>query len=248
MANDSEVRQRKPATTESGAGKPVPQSVIKKEDSVSTLDIFRALFFLVLASCALSYFVTRESFVWNVARPKWTRVEAIQAFLAGPKQYTDEDLKAYDGSNPELPILLAINGTIYDVSEGRRFYGPGGSYKFFSGVDASRGFVTGCFDIDRTPDMRGVEMMYTPKDNPEIDSLYTSGELKNLKAQEKRKAKVEVEKALKHWVDFFGNSKKYTKIGTVKREEGWETKGPAPTLCKKAEEGRPTARARPAGK
>lgn len=42
-------------------------------------------------------------------------------------------------------------------------------------------------------------MMYIPKDNPEVDSLYTSGELKNIKAQEKRKAKVEVEKALKHW-------------------------------------------------
>lgn len=63
-----------------------------------------------------------------------------------------------------------------------------------------------------------------------------------------RNAKVEVHKALKHWVDFFEKSPKYTKIGRVKREPGWETKGPVPTLCKKAEESRPSARARPAGK
>ena len=90
MAEESEIRQRKPATVEEvsdseteneSKGRTVPQSVIKKEDSISTLDIFRSIFFLVLASCALSYFVTRESFVWNVARPKWTRVEAIQTFL-----------------------------------------------------------------------------------------------------------------------------------------------------------------------
>lgn len=49
-------------------------------------------------------------------------------------------------------------------------------------------------------------------------------------------------------VDFFAGSPKYPKIGYVKREKGWETKGPAPTLCKGAVERRPTARARPDGK
>lgn len=69
---------------------------------------------------------------------------------------------------------MAINGTIYDVSNGRKHYGPGGSYHFFAGADASRGFVTGCFDTDRTPDMRGVEEMYLPLDDPEIDGLFVS--------------------------------------------------------------------------
>lgn len=48
-------------------------------------------------------------------------------------------------------------------------------------------------------------------------------------------------------VDFFGNSRKYTKVGEVKRAKGWETKGPAPTLCARAQEGR-GKRARPEGK
>lgn len=49
-------------------------------------------------------------------------------------------------------------------------------------------------------------------------------------------------------VDFFANSPKYPTIGYVKREKGWETKGPAPTLCQRAQDARPTARKRPAGK
>jgi predicted heme/steroid binding protein len=165
----------------------------------------------------------------------------------GPQQYTDEDLKAYDGTDPDKPILLAINGTIYDVTAGRKHYGPKGSYHFFAARDASRGFVTGCFDTDGNPDMRGVEEMFLPIDDPEIDGLYSSAQMKILKEQERRRAKAEVYKALKHWVDFFGNSQKYTRIGEVKREKGWETKGPAPTLCARAQEGR-KKRDRPEGK
>ncbi|KAH6680248.1 putative membrane steroid-binding protein 2 [Halenospora varia] len=232
------------------SAKGVPLSVIKKEDSApfSLIELLRTVAFIILASSALSYFVTRESFVWGMKRPSWTKPEQIKAWMAGPIQYTDADLAAFDGTDPSKPILLAINGTIYDVSAGRRFYGPGGSYSFFSGCDASRAFITSCFEEDRIPDIRGAELMYIPRDNPEIDNLYTKGELKNLKELERRKAKKDVYKALKHWVDFFEKSPKYTKVGIVKREKGWETKGPVPTLCKKAEEGRPSSRPKPPGR
>lgn len=138
-------------------------------------------------------------------------------------------------------------GTIYDVSAGRKHYGPGGSYHFFAGADSSRSFVTSCFADDRTPDMRGVEQMYLPLDDPEIDALYTKAELKNLKQQELRKAKMEVDKALRHWTEFFEGSKKYAKVGKVRREKGWATKGKPHPLCKTAQEGR-QKRERPAGK
>jgi hypothetical protein len=159
-------------------------------------------------------------------------------------QYTDADLAGFDGSDPTKPILLAINGTIYDVTTGARHYGPGGSYHRLAGADASRAFVTNCFSEDRTPDLRGVEEMFIPLDNPEADALYTRGQLKVLKEQERRKAKEQVHASLKHWVDFFGGGK-YPEVGKVKREVGWETKGEVKELCKRAAEGRPKSRKPP---
>lgn len=79
-------------------------------------------------------------------------------------------------------------------------------------------------------------MMYLPVDNPEIDSQFTSGELKKQKERERRYAKQEVEKSVKHWADFFSKSKKYKRVGTVKAPK---PTGPPPPLCKKAQEGRP---------
>lgn len=38
-----------------------------------------------------------------------------------------------------------------------------------------------------------------PIDDKEVDMQYTSGQLKALKEQERRKAKVEAYNALKHW-------------------------------------------------
>lgn len=43
-------------------------------------------------------------------------------------------MRRYDGSNPFLPILLAVRGVIYDVSAGREFYGRGGGYNVFAGT------------------------------------------------------------------------------------------------------------------
>jgi predicted heme/steroid binding protein len=223
----SDLRQRKTTTTTNTTS--AAQKLKNEDKSNILLDIARTVVFVLLATTALSYLVTRESFVWGVKRPTWTKVEFIKSWIVpppipfpliptllhlseilyanfweqnGPTQYTDTDLLSYDGSNPDLPILLAINGTIYDVSAGRKHYGPGGSYHFFAGRDASRAFVTNCFQEDGTPDMRGVEEMFIPIDNEEVDSLYGKGELKVVKEVERRAAKKEVDKALRHWLVF----------------------------------------------
>lgn len=60
----------------------------------------------------------------------------------------------YNGRDPKKPIYIAILGDVYDVTEGRRIYGPGGYYSFFSGRDASRAYVTGCFQTHLTYDVR----------------------------------------------------------------------------------------------
>ncbi|KAG7962196.1 hypothetical protein I3843_09G053300 [Carya illinoinensis] len=51
---------------------------------------------------------------------------------------TEQQLRAYNGSDSNKPILMAIKGQIYDVSSSRMFYGPGGPYGMFAGREASR--------------------------------------------------------------------------------------------------------------
>lgn len=38
---------------------------------------------------------------------------------------TAEELGKYDGRDPFLPILFSVRGTVFDVSKGSDFYGPG---------------------------------------------------------------------------------------------------------------------------
>lgn len=156
-----------------------------------------------------------------------------------PLHLTPAELATYDGSDPTKPIYLAINGTIYDVSANKRIYGPGGSYNIFAGVDAARGYVTGCFAEDRTADLRGVEEMHIPVDDPEVDKHFSTAELAELKEQELAAAREKVHDQLSHWVNFFARNVKYPKIGTVKQEKDWLEKEPRRKLCDQAQKGRP---------
>ncbi|KAI3943966.1 hypothetical protein MKW98_021269 [Papaver atlanticum] len=53
-------------------------------------------------------------------------------------ELTLQQLKQFDGSDASKPIYVALKGKIYDVTTGKSFYGPGGSYCMFAGKDASR--------------------------------------------------------------------------------------------------------------
>ncbi|EGO56043.1 hypothetical protein NEUTE1DRAFT_64300 [Neurospora tetrasperma FGSC 2508] len=226
-----------------GKKKKAPKRRIEDEDESNPwlLDILRVISFLFLASCGLSYLISNgESFFWGMSHPpNYLQLEWWKSQLRGPIYLTPAELAAFDGTDESKPIYLAINGTIYDVSANRRTYGPGGSYHVFAGVDASRAYVTGCFAEDRTPDMRGVEEMFLPLDDPAVDNKYwTPEELKQLKRKEMEEALKKVNDALKHWANFFGKSKKYRFVGYVKRDKDWLKKEPVPKLCEAAGRGR----------
>lgn len=87
------------------------------------------------------------------------------------KDFTVQELKAYDGNQPDGRVLVAVNGTVYDVTKGKRFYGPGGPYAAFGGRDASRGLAT--FSV-------------TANENNEYDDLsdLTAAEMESVKEWE----------------------------------------------------------------
>lgn len=123
-------------------------------------------------------------------------------------------------------------------------YGPGGNYNFFAGRDATRAFVTGCFQEDLTPDLDGVEEMFIPVDDERDDAKMTSGEKKVRREQDRRLARARVHKQVAHWEGFFGNSKKYFRVGEVVYEDG-ENEGENKekrVLCEAARKQRPLRR------
>ena len=42
------------------------------------------------------------------------------------RDFTVQELRQFDGNQPDGRVLVAVNGQIYDVTKGKRFYGPGG--------------------------------------------------------------------------------------------------------------------------
>lgn len=115
-------------------------------------------------------------------------------------------------------------------------YGPGGSYNFFAGRDATRAFVTGCFKEDLTSNMRGVETMFMPVEDVEVEAL-TPAQKKIRRERELRAARAKVEGAVNRWCGFFTNHKKYFEAGKV--VEGGDNKGEAWPLCESAQKQRP---------
>ncbi|KAF3645743.1 putative regulator of nonsense transcripts 2-like [Capsicum annuum] len=60
----------------------------------------------------------------------------------------EEELRAYNGSDSEKPLLMAIKEKIYDVSTSKMFYSPGGSYAMLAGRDASRALAQLSFKLE----------------------------------------------------------------------------------------------------
>jgi predicted heme/steroid binding protein len=58
--------------------------------------------------------------------------------------YTHEELLEMGDGLDERPILISIFGRVYDVSQGDKFYGPGGPYHGFAGHDITYSLSTGC--------------------------------------------------------------------------------------------------------
>lgn len=106
-------------------------------------------------------------------------------------KFTPKSLVKYNGAD-HPKIFIAVRGKVYDVTQGKAFYGPGGPYANFGGRDALRGLAKNSFELDNL----------TAIDQP-IDTLadLTSGEKESLDS----------------WEEHFEN--KYPVVGTLHENE-----------------------------
>ena len=120
-----------------------------------------AAFFTAVAAAAALYHVVSGIFAGPPPPPPpRPRDEPEAEPLPPPVQLgevSEEELRQYDGSDPKKPLLMAIKGQIYDVTQSRMFYGPGGPYALFAGKDASRALAKMSFEPqDLTGDISGL--------------------------------------------------------------------------------------------
>ncbi|KAI9353327.1 cytochrome b5-like heme/steroid binding domain-containing protein [Zopfochytrium polystomum] len=148
------------------AGSPAASASTKKPSSsslIATVFVTLATALIVLATLGATIvsvsLVTTNSLTFGYKVPHWRNLIRWKERI-----FTLEELAQYDGSNPDLPIYIAINGRVFDVSAGPKYYGKGGGYSFFAGKDAARAYITGCFETHLTHDLRGLS-------EAEIDSL-----------------------------------------------------------------------------
>ncbi|KAJ3370422.1 Methylcrotonoyl-CoA carboxylase subunit alpha, mitochondrial [Kappamyces sp. JEL0680] len=142
-----------------GTSKQAKKNESKKEKKTAkstTLSGWLLSLIVLVAGLLSASYLTTQTFDFG---GKYKQLEMFYRKFTqkGERIFTARELAKYDGSDPTLPIYLAVNGRVYDVSAGPSYYGKGGSYSFFSGKDATRAFTTGCFEPEHlTHDLRGL--------------------------------------------------------------------------------------------
>ena len=84
-----------------------------------------------------------------------------------PRNFTQQQLAYFDGTKdtstklkegqtaPDKPVYLSVNGIVFDVSEGRNFYGPDGPYEKFAGHECGVALAKMSFDDQLLDDLEG---------------------------------------------------------------------------------------------
>lgn len=157
-------------------------------DSFTLVDILRFISGLLLLNAFASWWFTSSS-TWGY-NGKWINPRYLSHIVTGNMvNLTLDELASYKGEDPNLPIYIAINGSVYDVTCAPEIYGPKGPYRFFSGRDSARAFVTGCFQNPEefTYDLRGLDLEEAATD-------------------------------IRNWQRYFEKSSRYWYVGSVEHE------------------------------
>lgn len=79
-----------------------------------------------------------------------------------PRNFTLKQLRHFDGTYDESmkenkSVYLALAGTVYDVTQGKEFYGPGGPYENFAARECGVALAKMSFDEKHLDDVVGCE-------------------------------------------------------------------------------------------
>lgn len=101
------------------------------------------------------------------------------------------ELAAYHGKDSLRPIYVSIRKRIYDVSDGKQYYGEGGELNYMAGKEVTRALATGCFEsTGLTSDTRGLSDEQMGNINKWADYIKNryrvAGWLKGVKIDESR--------------------------------------------------------------
>ena len=85
---------------------------------ISFESLFTPVNFALLTVCAY--------LLYRIVRTEASSAEKMPLPPMQRRDFTLQELRKFDGSNDER-ILIGVKGKVFDVTKGKRFYGPGES-------------------------------------------------------------------------------------------------------------------------
>ncbi|XP_053563477.1 neuferricin [Bombina bombina] len=120
--------------------------------------------YLAAALCLAAVLLFRQDFKSFTSLPGLSFLFPDQCTDADRRLLSKEELSLHHGGQGSPGTYLAILGEVFDVQKGHKHYGPGGSYSFFAGKDASRAYVTGDFSekglVEDVSELSPLEMLH----------------------------------------------------------------------------------------
>jgi len=100
----------------------------------------------------------------NTHEPPIIEMEKEEEEKEPPRNFTSKQLAYFDGTKDEKtgedkPVYLSVNGTVFDVSDGRNFYGPEGPYEKFAGKECGVALAKMSFEEKYLGDLKACETL-----------------------------------------------------------------------------------------
>lgn len=121
--------------------------------------------YLAAAAVCLAAVLIMRTDPWSLTEvPGFSYLFPKKCMVDEGRLLSKEELSSYDGGHGSPGLYLAVLGQVFDVQKGRKHYGPGGSYSFFTAKDASRAYVTGDFTegglVDDVSELSPTQMLH----------------------------------------------------------------------------------------